>query len=126
MYIKFDIPKNNIQDIKDGFIKKMVKKALLAILPMANPDFDDKIDDVIYWLVECDDETGFPEREIGLDKEWQVILKMPFGNNYGYWTDNNLLVKDFKEYFSVSEISKKDFEHNWDSFNKNEIKNEIK
>jgi hypothetical protein len=87
-------------------------------IPKANPDFDDKIDEVQYWLVECDNETGIPEREIGLDKEGKVILKMPFKDNYGYWTDNNFKLNDFKEHFVVSEISRDSFEQNWDLFDK--------
>ncbi|MDP3556327.1 MAG: hypothetical protein Q8T03_03070 [Bacteroidota bacterium] len=121
-YIQFDAPKNNRQTPKDGLIKSSLKKALVGILttiiPKANPDFEDKLDDVQYWLVECDNETGIPEREIGLDKEGRVILKMPFKDNYGYWTDNNLLLNDFKEHFVVSEISKESFEESWELFGK--------
>jgi len=89
---------------------------LTRIIPKANPDFEDKINEVDYWLVEYNSETGFPEREIGLDIEGQVLLKMPHKNNYGYWTDNNLLLNDFKEHFNVSEISKEKFEESWDFF----------
>jgi hypothetical protein len=91
---------------------------LTSIIPKANPDFDYKIDLVENWLVELDCETGIPEREIGIDKNGQVILKMPFKNNYGYWTDNNLLLKDFKEHFTTSEISKESFENHWLIFDK--------
>jgi hypothetical protein len=121
-YIQFDAPKSDRQTAIDGLIKSSLKKALVGILttiiPKANPDFDDKIDEVQYWLVECDNETGMPEREIGLDKEGRVILKMPFKDNYGYWTDNNLLLHDFKEHFVVSEISKESFEESWELFDK--------
>jgi hypothetical protein len=121
-YIQFGVPRNDSQTAKDGLIKGSLKKALVGILttniPKANPDFDDKIDEVQYWLVECNNETGIPEREIGFDKEGSVILKMPFKDNYGYWTDNNLLLKDFKEHFVVSEISKDSFEQSWDLFDK--------
>lgn len=121
-YIQFNAPKSNNNPAKDGLIKSSLKKALVGILtkiiPKANPDFDGKIDEVQYWLVECDNETGIPEREIGLDKEGRVILKMPYKNNYGYWTDNNLLLNDFKEHFIVTEISKETFEKNWELFDK--------
>lgn len=30
---------------------------------------------------------------------------MPYKNNYGYWTDNNLKLNDFKTTFVTSEIS---------------------
>jgi hypothetical protein len=121
-YIQFDAPKSDNQTAKDGLIKSVLKKAVVGILtkfiPKANPDFDDKIDDVKYWLVECDNESGIPKREIGLDKEGRVILKMPFKDNYGYWLDNNLLLNDFKEHFVVSEISQESFEQSWELFDK--------
>ena len=121
-YIQFDAPKNDRHSVKHGLIKSSLKKALVGILtsiiPKANPDFEGKIDEVQYWLVECDNETGIPEREIGLDKEGRVILKMPHKDNYGYWTDNNLLLNEFKEHFNVSEISRESFEQSWELFDK--------
>ncbi len=121
-YIQFDAPKSDNQSAKDGLIKSSLKKALVGILtkiiPKGNPDFDDKIDEVQYWLVECDNETGMPEREIGLDNQGRVIMKMPHKDNCGYWTDNNLLLNDFKKHFIISEISKDSFEQNWEEFDK--------
>lgn len=118
-YIQFDAPNSDRPLAKDGLIKSLLKKALTGtlttIIPKANPDFDQKIDEVRYWLVEFDNE-GIPEREIGLDQEKQVILKMPYKDNYGYWTDNNLLLNDFRKHFVVSEISKNSFEQNWLDF----------
>tara|TARA_R110002020_G_scaffold97708_2_gene233154 strand:+ start:2650 stop:3042 length:393 start_codon:yes stop_codon:yes gene_type:complete len=116
-YIKFDAPKKNKEAAQVDLINSSLKKALVGflkkVIPKGNPDFDDKIDEVQHWLVECDNETGIPEREIGLNKEGRVILKMPYRGNYGYWTDNNLVINDFKENFVVSEISKDNFEQNW-------------
>lgn len=121
-YIQFEAPKNGKNSSNDGLLKKLFLKALVAmlsaIIPKANQDFDGKIGDVIHWLVECDNETGIPEREIGLDKEGRVILKMPFKDNYGYWTDNNLLLNDFKTHFMTSEISKEMFEEKWELIKK--------
>ncbi|MBD8019098.1 hypothetical protein H9628_11505 [Weeksellaceae bacterium Sa1CVA4] len=99
-------------------MKKALVGILTSIIPKANPDFEGKIDEVQYWLVECDNETGIPEREIGLDKEGRVILKMPHKDNSGYWTDNNLLLNEFKEHFNVSEISRESFEQSWELFDK--------
>lgn len=116
-YIKFEIQKNRNQTSKNGLVKNVLENILAEILtkiiPKGNPDFDDKIDDVEFWLLECDNETGIPEREIGLDSKGNIILKMPFKNNYGYWIDNNLLLNDFKKNFVVSEISMKSFEDIW-------------
>ncbi|HMC01613.1 MAG TPA: hypothetical protein VKN14_11315 [Flavobacteriaceae bacterium] len=129
-YIQFENPKTGQDSKVDGITKRALKKAIIGVLstiiPKANPDFDDKIDFVKNWLVELDIDTGIPEREIGLDKNGQVILKMPFENNYGYWTDNNLLLEDFKKLFFTSEISNVDFEKYWNSFNLTTDKTELK
>ncbi len=121
-YIQFNAPRSCDKALKDGWLKSSFKKVLVGILhmfiPKANPDFENKIDVVKYWLIECDEDTGIPEREIGLDSEGRVILKIPYEKNYGYWTDNNLLLKDFKEHFVVSEISKESFEMSWEIFDK--------
>ena len=119
-YIQFKAPITEQKSGPDGFFKRTVKSAIVGILtfiiPKANPDFENKIDQVENWLVELDFETGIPEREIGLDKNGKVILKMPFKNNYGYWTDNNLLLDDFKKHFSTSEINNAEFEKYWNLF----------
>lgn len=116
-YIQFQAPKNvTITENKrssTGFIKRFFKKTLTKVFPVANPDFENKMDNVEYWLVECDKESGVPQREIGLDRDRRIIMKMPFKDNYGYWTDNNLLLNDFKEHFVVTEISKDAFEQQW-------------
>ena len=91
-----------------------------AIIPKANPDFENKINLVEKWIIELDNETGIPEREIGMDKVGRIIVKMPFKNNYGYWTDNNLLLADFKSHFETSEISRDTFENYWSLFEKTE------
>jgi hypothetical protein len=83
------------------------------IVPMANPDCDDRITDVQYWLVECDKESGIPEREVGLNSENSPIMKMPYKENYGYWTDNNLLLDDFPNHFKVDSISQCEFDASW-------------
>ena len=54
-------------------------------------------------------------REVGLDFEGRVIIKMPFGENSGYWTDNNLLLEDFTEYFNCDSIHAQTFEEKWDT-----------
>ena len=117
VYIQFEIKEDVKESKKEIFFKKRFKKALIKILktfiPLANPDFDNKIGNVKYWLVECNLKDGTPQREIGLNKQNQVIMKMPFKDNYGYWTDNNLLLNDFRKHFQVIEITKEIFEHQW-------------
>ncbi len=41
---------------------------------------------------------------------------MPDERNTGYWTDNNLLLEDFKEHFDVTEINENDFNDKWLKF----------
>jgi hypothetical protein len=123
-HIKFKVPKNEHNSKSEGIVKRNIKKAIVGILgsiiPKGNPDFENKIDLVEAWIVELDNETGIPEREIGMDKDGRIIVKMPFKNNYGYWTDNNLLLPDFKEHFDTSEISQDSFENYWSLFEKTE------
>ncbi|MCB1025177.1 MAG: hypothetical protein KDB79_12345, partial [Acidobacteria bacterium] len=79
-YIQFDSPKSATQDSKDressGAVNKALVRILASFIPKANPDFDDQIENVRNWLVECETETGIPIREIGLDNEGRVLLKM--------------------------------------------------
>jgi hypothetical protein len=87
-YIQFKVPKNENNSKSEGVLKRNIKKAIIGILgtiiPKANPDFENKIELVETWIVELDNETGIPEREIGMDKKGRIIVKMPFKNNYGY------------------------------------------
>ena len=119
-YIQFETSKNEFQSSPDGFLKRSLKKAIIGVLttviPKANPDFDKEIDNVKSWIVEIETETGIPQREIGLDDGGKTIMKMPYKDNYGYWTDNNLLLDDFKKHFQVRAIEKTNFETKWEMF----------
>jgi hypothetical protein len=121
-YIQFEAPKRASKPEDGSTFKRSIENFAITILtkifPKANPDFDETINEVRYWLIECDVASGSPEREIGLDENERVIMKMPHKKNYGYWTDNNLLLKDLKEHFEVSEITKETFEQKWTSFDK--------
>ncbi len=96
-----------------GFVKK--------ILPEGNPDYDDSIDNVKTWLVEIDEETNFPNREIGIDTSKNVIMIMPDERNYGYWTDNNLQLEDFEKHFATEKIGNEMFDHLWKEFEKEKM-----
>ena len=115
-YIQFEAPRSDNHPSKKSWLRKAFVNILTKILPKANPDFDDIIDEVKWWLVEFETETGIPQREIGLDIEGKIIMKMPYKKNYGYWTDNNLLLDNFKEYFAIEEIDKASFEAVWNLF----------
>jgi hypothetical protein len=119
-YIQFQSPKSATNTETESSLKRSIKNfatnILTKVFPVANPDFENKIADVEYWLVECDKVSGIPQREIGLDQQGRVIMKMPLNDNYGYWKDNNLLLEDFKEHFKTSEITKEAFEQQWTLF----------
>jgi hypothetical protein len=92
-------------------------KTILFFIPTANPDFDHLISNVNEWQLELDTDDPLPLREIGIDLNGKVIIKMPWRNNYGYWTgDNNVELKQFKENFGAIEISKEEFEKNWTAY----------
>jgi hypothetical protein len=120
VYIKFELHQKGFHSEKESSFIRSLKQTttnlLSRVFPVANPDFESRIEDVRYWLVECDKESGIPQREVGLNENGQVILKMPFKDNYGYWTDNNLLLDDFIERFNASNITSKEFEQHWSTF----------
>jgi hypothetical protein len=93
--------------------QKILKKLLYFIFPVANPDFEKVFDYVSEWLLEFEDEKNIPVREIGINKEGAVIAKMPFNDNYGYWTDNSLSYEDFIVRFETTEITQGYFESQW-------------
>jgi len=99
-YIQFETPKSEKQT--SGLLEKTFVGILSRFLPKANPDFEDKIDAVKRWLVEIECENGMPKREIGLDNEGRTIVKMPFKNNRGFWTDSNITFNDLKNFSIVS------------------------
>lgn len=53
------------------------------------------------------------KREIGIDSAGKTIIKMPDDRNYGYWTDNNLLLGDFKSHFNAIEFETEEFSRLW-------------
>lgn len=124
IYLRFkkDTGTKNSGDKPKTWLTKVFEKSaikvLTTILPKANPDFEDKIDDVDEWLVEINEETATLEREIGIDNRGQTIMIMPFGKNYGYWTDNNLKLDDFVEIFKATRFADKEFNDRWDKFEK--------
>lgn len=87
------------------------------IFPKANPDYDKSIKIVQFWLLEFNDKKSIPNREIGLDNNDNVIMKMPYRKNYGYWLDNTLKFSDFVSSFNAEEIDERVFEEKWKKIN---------
>jgi hypothetical protein len=112
-YIKFKINESADKPKSNNRLWLAVKNILALIIPKANPDFDDKIENVREWMLEFDSDSELPEREIGIDEYGNVILKLPWKNNYGYWSDNNLKIEDFIKLFTPISISMEEFEDNW-------------
>lgn len=86
-------------------------KALGAVFPRANPDYDKVMHLVREWLIEIDEED-LPYREVALDVNGKVILAGPDANNYGFWLDTNMKGKDL----DGEPISSSEFEKHWQAF----------
>lgn len=114
LYLKIKVEK--IGTDKNGK-KNILERVLSFVIPKANPDFENKIQTVSNWLLEFENQSSTPNREVGLDSVNEVILKMPYKKNYGYWTDNSLNYRDFKENFYCEIIDKDIFEKNWAKLN---------
>lgn len=116
LYIMFKNPVGKPN--QRGFFSRSLFKLIGIVIPMANPDFEQKIGNVATWLLELPDEISIPNREVGLDIQGNTIVKMPFKNNSGYWTDNNLTLTDFEQNFEVEKIDKDYFETSWNKIDR--------
>lgn len=96
-----------------SFYLNIIFSIVKFITPKANPDFESKINNITYWLLEFEDDKGFSTREIGIDLNDKVIAKMPYNKNYGYWTDSQLKYQDFLKLFSFEIITEKYFLQKW-------------
>lgn len=117
-YIKITGTKSGGQKTPENIGQIISKPIMTTDIPIANPDFESKIDKVSSWLIEFEADSYYPNREIGLNNLDKPIMIMPWKKNYGYWTDNNLVIEDFRLHFNTIDISKKEFEKNWNLFEK--------
>ena len=93
------------------FLLNVVKKAL----PIANPDFEEAIQNVTTWYVEYDDTVyNHVLREIGQDAKNNIIVKMPDERNRGFWADSDFDLSVYAS-FNLTYISKIEFEKLWNS-----------
>jgi len=115
-YIKFRYPDSKVKKVPANIGKRLAKVVLESITPITNPDFEKKIDKVAFWLIEFENDSYYPNREIGLDSSGKTIMIMPWEKNYGYWTDNNLVIENFRTNFETININKEEFEKCWNSF----------
>ena len=115
-YIKFKSSETGVRKTPENIGKRIAKAILTTIIPIANPDFENKIDEVSTWLIEFEGDSYYPNREVGLDILDNPIMIMPWQKNYGYWTDNNLTIENFRSHFNTIDISKEEFERYWNLF----------
>jgi hypothetical protein len=118
VYMEFNHPKEKSFAEPSKFqrmIENTIDKFLTTIIPNGNPEFHNLIQDVEFWKVEYDVTENEAWREIGFDKHGISIVAMPLRENYGFWTDNNLNLDDFKK-FNPKNIDSKEFETDWTEF----------
>lgn len=115
-YIKIKVPKAGAQKTPENIGHLISNIDIDTDIPIANPDFENKMDKVSSWLIEFEADSYYPNREIGLNESGKPIMVMPWRKNYGYWTDNNLVIEDFRKHFETIDISKAEFEKNWKLF----------
>ena len=118
-YIKFKFTPSTPEAKKKNNRTTKILGAILFFIPKGNPEYDEIIGDVAEWQLEIDTSDNLPNREIGKDINGKIILIMPWRDNYGYWTDNNITIDYFKEHFKATNMDKLEFDKNWDAFAKN-------
>lgn len=113
--IYFKFKDKNYLKVKTDNKRSILDRFLNFILSpiIANPDYENKMNLVYEWLIEYDEKENYIEREIGLNKDGIVIMKMPFNKNYGFWLDTNMKFDDFKRQFEVEIINETEFSKKW-------------
>lgn len=120
-YIKITMnkPSENTINFKTPLYLKILSRLFDLFTSKQNPDFEGEIKKVEIWLLEFKynewNYTNEVNREIGLDSAGNVIVKMPYENNYGFWTDEDVDYEYFKNKFKIQEIPKDYFEKMWNS-----------
>lgn len=74
-------------DLRTPDWRNRLARAMLFFIPRASPDHEPIYPRVRKWLVEIDD-SGQPNREIGLDHDGLPVLAAPNERNAGFWTDS--------------------------------------
>lgn len=107
-YLKIEVESR--EEYKYSFFERV----MFFIFGRTNPDYDRKIGVVNYWLLEFESKDSYPVREIGLSPQGEVIMKMPYKKNDGYWVDNDIDYPYFIEHFPNEEITGEYFESQWE------------
>lgn len=118
IYIKFAWAPETPEAMKKKKWRFKILSTILFFIPRANPEYEDLLDNVGEWQLEIDPTDNLPIREIGVDMNGKTIFIMPWRNNYGFWTDNNITLEYFKNHFKAERMNKVEFDQNWDNFAK--------
>jgi hypothetical protein len=123
IHIKFRAEdlKNSEQNLKSWLTsttENLASKILTKLIPKANPDFDEQIQNVKEWILEVDDEDGMPMREVGLDDKGNAIMIMPWKENYGFWSDSLFSVDNLATSYAITFSNKAEFDKLWKEFEK--------
>jgi hypothetical protein len=112
-YFKFPIIKKQLKENKKNTVISKILDFVFSFIPKSNPQFDNLIQFVDVWYIEYDDENDCVEKEVGLSSSCEIIIKMPFKNEYGYWLDTDMKFQDFEHRFNIEIIHASDFFKKW-------------
>lgn len=87
-------------------------RAVFFFVPRANPDVEKQYPFVKRWALEVS-EDGWPEREVGIDKEGKPLFRTPDGRNTGFWPD---MARRKFESSELEPMTEDEFELLWVSF----------
>jgi len=116
VYLAFQHP--NRHDSKEkpvSGLEDFIIKVLEALVPVGNPDFENQLSHVEFWSVEFDKEKENTTREIGYDRDNNIVVILPLNNNLGYWSNNNLSLDEYIK-LDAKEITAEQFEADWSCF----------
>ena len=116
VYLAFKHPnQHDTTEKPSSGLEDFIIKVLEALVPVGNPDFEDQLNKVVSWVVEYDKENADTLREIGYDKNNNVLLILPLNDNLGYWANNDLSLEEYNA-LDTTEITAEQFENDWNSF----------
>lgn len=118
IYIKFCVTPWTPEFKRQNEIWRRIAYVIFFFIPKANPGFDKIAGDVAEWQLEIHSVDKIAIREIGIDINKRVIVIMPWGDNYGSWTDNEMTLDEYRNQYEVVDIDKSEFNKNWDWFAK--------
>lgn len=116
VYLAFNHPNQHdaVNENTSG-LEDFIVKVLEALIPVGNPDFEEQLNKVERWVVEFDKEEEDTLREIGYDSKGNVSVVLPYKDNLGYWSNNNLTLEEYYK-IDAKEVSAEEFQKDWDSF----------